>query len=148
MIIRTKYKLGQTVWSLKSTCSHLQQMECNSCDGTGELELKNGRTVSCQSCGGEGYYGTQMQFHIAIPLKHKVTAVSVVRVAPEYAALCVGAQNRTSYSLDHVPGYNWVEEEKLYGSRAEALKAAREENRKNWRARNKNGFRTTRIWPR
>ena len=53
MEIKTKYNIGDTV-NYNFGIRKLKRCECDVCEGTGKLELKNGRILQCSRCCGDG----------------------------------------------------------------------------------------------
>lgn len=53
MEIKTKYNIGDVV-NYNFGIRKLKQCKCDACEGSGKLELKNGRILRCMKCYGDG----------------------------------------------------------------------------------------------
>ena len=53
MNIETKFEFGDEVWLIHLDTSQVQQT-CETCEGSGRLELANGKNLQCQICFGLG----------------------------------------------------------------------------------------------
>lgn len=53
MEIKTKYNIGDVV-NYNYGIIKLEQCKCDACEGSGKLELKNGRILRCPKCYGDG----------------------------------------------------------------------------------------------
>lgn len=53
MEIKTKYNIGDVV-NYNHGVKKLKRCECDVCEGSGKLELKNGRILKCSRCCGDG----------------------------------------------------------------------------------------------
>lgn len=53
MKIETKFNLGDEVYFINQG-HKVKYIECDSCDGTGKIELKNKNLVECITCNGKG----------------------------------------------------------------------------------------------
>ncbi len=53
MEIKTKYNIGDVV-NYNHGIKKLKRYECDVCEGLGKVELKNGKTIRCPRCDGDG----------------------------------------------------------------------------------------------
>lgn len=125
--IKTKLSIGDIMYPINST-TYIGRETCQTCDGAGNIKVKNWDDQFCPRCYGNGYienYGVK-EWRI----DESFSGLKVGRIDIEIKSI---RKNSSKYEIEtrYFPvGYgNWINEENIFVSKEEALLECEKRNK-------------------